>query len=288
MGVSIVIPSRNEKFLNNTILDVLKNATGEIEVFPVLDGYLVPENELIKDPRVHYLHLEPDGKKLQKRQGVNLAVSLSKYEYIMCLDAHCMVGKYFDEILARDCEPNWVVVPRRYKLDALNWCVNDDQPPVDYEYWMWRYLMGERGSHGFPELHDYRWDERHFQRKHIPIDDKMTMQASCWFMAKDWFLKNDIFNPKGYTGWGQEAEQICLTTWTEGGRVVVNKKTWYAHLYKGKLHGRMYFMSKAQRDESMHYSYNYWVRERRDDFIKVVNKFMPVPNFPEDWPKYLK
>ena len=37
--LSIAILSRTERFLNNTIKSILDNATGEIEVFPVLDGY---------------------------------------------------------------------------------------------------------------------------------------------------------------------------------------------------------------------------------------------------------
>jgi hypothetical protein len=288
MSVSIIIPSRQERFLNQTIQSVLDNATGQIEVFPVIDGYLLPLNERIQDPRVKYLYLEPHGHEMQKRQGINLAVSMASGEYIMALDAHCMVGKGFDEILSKDCGENWIVVPRRYKLDAEKWVINNDQPPVDYSYWMWRYLMGSRGSHGFPELHDYRWDEKAVERKDIMIDDIMTHQGSAWFMRKDYFKRMGFMQVEGYTGWGQESEELCLKTWTTGGRVVVNKNTCYAHLYKGAKWGRMYFMSTKQRDASMHYSYNYWVRERRDDFVKVVNKFMPVPNFPQDWDKYLK
>ena len=37
--LSVIIPSRNEVFLQQTIDDVLRNAVGEIEVIAVLDGY---------------------------------------------------------------------------------------------------------------------------------------------------------------------------------------------------------------------------------------------------------
>jgi hypothetical protein len=283
--VSIIIPSRTEKFLNNTIQSVLDNATGEIEVIPILDGYdEFPQKS--EDLRVKYISL-PNNGMMQKRQGVNAGVSIAKGEYIMCLDAHCMVGKGFDEILSKDCDDNLIVVPRRYKLDGFKWEVQNDQPPVDYEYWMWKYLIGGEGSHGFPELHDYRWDERQTERKDILIDDKLTMQASCWFMKKSYFQRMGFMKVNGYTGWGQEAEELCLSTWTTGGRVVVNKNTWYAHLYKGKAHGRMYFMSKNQRNESIHYSYNYWVKEHKNEFIKVIDKFMPIPNWPANWIDYI-
>ena len=49
--VSIIIPSRNEPFLQHTIDDILAKAAGEIEVIVVLDGYW-PTFELKQDPRV--------------------------------------------------------------------------------------------------------------------------------------------------------------------------------------------------------------------------------------------
>jgi glycosyltransferase involved in cell wall biosynthesis len=281
--LTVIIPSKTEKFLDQTIHSVLDNATKEVEIIISLDGYDCPR---IDDPRVRYIVLPPTSE-MKKRQGVNEAVKIAKGEYIMCLDAHCMVGKGFDEILAKDCEDNWIVVPRRYKLNAETWTIQDDQPPVDYEYYMWRYFIGGKGSHGFPEFHDYRWDEKQKERENVIIDDKMTMQASCWFMHKKWFVDNDIFNPKGYTGWGGEAEQICLTTWLMGGRVVVNKGTYYAHLYKGKKWGRMYFMSSRQRDASIHYAFDFWFNNRLKNRIHnldwLIDKFWPLPNWPTNW-----
>jgi hypothetical protein len=140
--------------------------------------------------------------------------------------------------------------------------------------------------HTFGELHGYKWEDRARERKDILIDETMTMQASTWFMEKDWFDKIG-FCVEGYTGWGQEAEELCLKTWTMGGKVMTNKKTWYAHLHKGAKHGRMYFMSKQQRDESCRFSYNYWVRENIDKFEKVIERFMPVPGWPKDWKKHI-
>jgi hypothetical protein len=37
--VSVIIPSRNERFLAPTVADVLSKAAGEIEVITTLDGY---------------------------------------------------------------------------------------------------------------------------------------------------------------------------------------------------------------------------------------------------------
>ena len=228
--LSVIIPSKNEIFLDQTIKDVLKNSTGEIEIIPVLDGY-EPE-ELIQDGRVRYLRL-PKTDYSKKRHGINQADDMARGEYVMSLDAHCMVDHGFDSQLIKDHQPNWVQVPRRNRLDAENWCLQDQhgKPPIDYEYFMWPLKFDPQALHGF------KWDARSRERKNIPIDDILTMQASMWFMTKDWFKKMGFMQTEGYTGWGQEAEEICLTTWKNGGECKVNKNTWYAHLHKGHKYG---------------------------------------------------
>ena len=214
--VSILIPSRKERFLNQTIQSVLDNATGQIEVIAIQDGYILSDSELIKDPRVYYINL-PDMGHMQKRQGINAAVSIANGEFVMALDAHCMVAKGFDEILARDCTDNMIMIPRRYKLEPITWTTRKDFGYVDYEYWMYQeYLKGI--------LKPYRWHRP--ERENIMIDDTLAFQGSCWFMRKDYFKKMGFMKVEGYTGWGQEDVELSMECWLNGGRVVVNKNTW--------------------------------------------------------------
>lgn len=275
--ISIIVPSKNEIFLTRTIRDILEKATGEIEVLPILDGYEPPE--LVDDPRVRYLRL-PSAQNTQKRHGVNMGVEHAKGEYIMSVDAHCMFEKGFDEVLVRDHQDNWVQIPRRHRLDAENWKLQDqvdDRPPVDYEYFMWPLRFTPKGLHGF------KWSARSDERKDIMIDDALTFQGSCWFMTKEWFNKMGFMQTKGYTGWGQEAEEIGMQTRLMGGRVVVNKNTWYAHLHKGAFYGRMYWMSREENRRSYAYSYNKWVIENKEFFISLIEKFPPLPSWPTNW-----
>lgn len=281
--LSIVIPSKNEKFLKRTIEDILEKATGEIEIFPVLDGYDIPDEEVVKDPRVHYVRL-PATTYTKKRHAINHVVNdLAKGEYVMSVDAHCMFAKGFDEQLAKDHQPNWVQIPRRHRLDAENWCLQpqgDNRPPIDYEYIMYRPMLAKDGIHGF------KWDMRTLARWDIPIDDTITFQGSCWFMTKKWFQERGFMDIK-YQGWGQEAEEISFETWMNGGRVVTNKNTWYAHLHKGEKYGRMYHMSRSENRKSYEYSYNLWLKERKDFFISLVEKFQPMPGWSPKWKEEL-
>ena len=272
--VSVVIPSRTERFLDQTIRDVLTNGR-DVEVLPILDGY---DCERVDDPRVRYVVLPPSAQ-MQKRHGVNEAVGLARGEYVMALDAHCLVAPGFDEQLARDHRRDWVQIPRRHRLDPDNWRLQDQggRPPIDYEYFMWRGLSRGEGLHG------YKWDGRTLERADIEVDDALTFQGSCWFMSKDWYHHCGFMETDGYTGWGQEAEEIGLGTRLHGGQVKVNKRTYYAHLHKGTTYGRMYRQNRDEVAASYQHSMRTWLGEHRDFFIEVLDRFMPIPNFPGNW-----
>jgi hypothetical protein len=74
----------------------------------------------------------------------------------------------------------------------------------------------------------------------------------------------------------------------------VNKRTWYAHLHKGKRFGTGYGFSNAQwdawaieKEQARVECVRYWLRDewqqRRRDFRWLIEKFWPVPGWPEDW-----
>jgi glycosyltransferase involved in cell wall biosynthesis len=275
--VSIIIPSRNEKFLEATVKDILLKAAGDIEILVVLDGYEPPER--IDDPRVRYIKNE---KSVGMRAAINLAAAAAKGEYLMKIDAHCIVAAGFDKVLTEDCEDDMVMIPRRYRLDEDNWGIDYMVPPVDYEHFIYPPKFKPASLHG------YRWLQRGAERKEVSIDDTLSFQGSCWFMKKSHFERHGFLQIEGYNGLPQqEAEEIGLTTWLSGGRVVVNKKTWYAHLFKGKKHGRGYHLSlQATRDCYAH-SYNHWVHENKDGFIKLIERFWPLPGWRSNWKEKL-
>lgn len=275
--ISIIIPSKNEKFLEQTIRDILEKAEGEIEIIPILDGYDPPE--IIKDPRVFYVrHKESVG----MRAGINSAAAVAKGEHLMKIDAHCIVDRGFDLKLAANCEDNMVAIPRRYKLDDEKWIKNESEPPVDYEHFIFPLKFDP------PSLHGFKWRERTAERKDILIDDTLSFQGSCWFMKKSHFVKHGFLTIEGYNGLPQqEAEEIGLTTWLSGGRVVVNKKTWYAHLFKGAKHGRGYHLDRGSARDCYKFSYDHWVNENKEGFTKLIEKFWPIPGWPENWKEKL-
>ena len=206
----------------------------------------------------------------------------------MSVDAHIMFAKGFDEQLIKDHNPNWIQVPRRHRLDAENWCLQtqvDTRPPIDYEYIIFDSLFTSSDC-GPGAIHGFKWDTKTLAKQDVMIDDIIEFQGSCWFMTKEWFQRRGFMQIEGYTGWGQEAEELSFETWKNGGRCVVNKNTWYAHLHKGQKYGRMYWMSRHENRESYKYAYRHWLIEQNDFMISLFEKFMEeikMPQWPSNW-----
>jgi glycosyltransferase involved in cell wall biosynthesis len=277
--VSIIIPSRNEKYLLKTIQDIYQKATGDFEVLVAFDG--PPYQVLPEKPNlIPFYFPETIGLKA----CINALTVMANGKYIYKTDSHCMFGKGFDEILQADMEDNWVVTPRFYVLDAENWRWQDERF-YDYFYLSCpftdpRGVRFKAGGH---------WPERTAERLAILLDETPQIHGSGWFVTKD-YLMNYLggfprIDPLGHA---QEPPYLCLKTWLGpwGGKVMVNKKTWYAHLHQ-QGNKRGYSMSKEQENLSYKIAVDFWLGNKWDqrihDFDWFVDKFMPMPTWPDNW-----
>ncbi len=284
--LSVIIPSRNTPewpFLQKTIDDLFNKATGEIEIIVVLDGFIPDPPIKERDNLTILFNILPLG----MRQGINAAAKIAKGKYIMKTDDHCMFAPGFDTALAEDCKDNWLAVPSRYSLDGENWTRR--YGPIDHQYLTFPFLKDNQfgyGLHGkkwhgeFGFTGKYFWREK--IREHILIDDIISFQGSCWFMPLELFIKIGGMQEIGYYQ-HQEAQELCFKVWLSGGRVVRNKKTWYAHLHKGKSYGRGYRMLKHQKIRSEVYSCDLWLNDKWPQatrkFNWLIEKFKPVPTW---------
>jgi glycosyltransferase involved in cell wall biosynthesis len=274
--LSILIPARGERFLEQTVNDLLQKAAGEIEVIVNLDGYK-PET-VTEDKHVTYLY-QPTP--IGMRAGINACAAAAKGKYLMKSDAHCMYESGYDLKLAAECDGDWIVIPRRYRLDAVTW---DRRPGRFFDY---HYLICPWSQQEFT-MQNTHWSARDRERASVVLDDTMSFQGSCWFMHAEHFHKRiGGLETEHYWGWEQEPQEIGCKTWLSGGRVVVNKNVWYAHLHKGNLWGRMYAMDWSKVMDGHRYSTIYWLQNRwpgqTHPFAWLVEKFWPVPTWMEGW-----
>jgi hypothetical protein len=60
----------------------------------------------------------------------------------------------------------------------------------------------------------------------------MSFQGSCWFTPTANFLRLGPLDQANYNFYSESIE-VGMRQWMSGGRVVINKATWYAHYHKG-------------------------------------------------------
>ena len=268
--LSVIIPSRNEQYLPNTVEDILNKAEGDIEVIVILDGYW-PTQPLKDDNRIKVIHRgEPKG----MRNAINLGVAISSGKYIMKCDAHCCFDSGFDLKLINDCKKDWTLVPRRYAIDKKKWDRNEN---VYYDF---QYISHPKDSK-YP-FKGVDWPEYGARVNGKSLVGLMTSQGSCWFMQKSFFEKIGGLDEENYGTMGAEAQEVCLKTWLSGGKYVLTRNTWYAHAKKREST----YGYKKPMDEwakSRKYAIECWTNNKWDGQTRklewLIKKFKPVPGW---------
>jgi hypothetical protein len=309
--LSVLIPARNEMFLTRTVENLLENIEGDTEVIAICDGYW-PEPGIADNPRVKLVHYtEPVG----QRGGTNLAAKLSESKYIMKLDAHCAVDKGFDVKLMKDLEGHydWTMVPRMYNLHGFDWqcdkcgnrtyqgptptkCEKCDNTTDFHREIVWKPRLSRKSDFmRFDNtMHFQYWGE--FEKRpegQGQICDLLCHVGACWMMHREryWELGGCDEN---HGSWGQMGVEISCKTWLSGGRQVVNKNTWFSHMFRtqGGDFSFPYEMSGRQVDVARKYSRNLWMNDTwpqaKHNLEWLLRKFWPVPTWTEEDIKNLK
>lgn len=252
--LSILIPARNEMFLARTIEDILLNIEADTEIITVLDGAWadppVPQHD-----RVNLIYV-PES--IGQRAATNLAAKLSKAKYLMKIDAHCAFEKGFDRKMleAFKGRDDATMVPVMRNLWAFDWkcfhcgwkkyqgptpekCENCGKSDKIRRKMLW--IGKER-----PQSTSYSFDtEPHFQyfqdwkhRKQYKKDkeekgltETMSLQGSCFMTTRQNYWDLELCDEK-LGNWGNQGIEVAVKTWLSGGRVLVNHKTWYAHMFR--------------------------------------------------------
>lgn len=304
--LSIVIPARHEKYLKNTIDDILAHIEADTEIIVVLDGE-IPIEPIHNHPRVNVI-FNPES--IGQRASTNQGVRLSTAKFIMKVDAHCSFDQGFDRKLMEDCEPDWTVIPRMYNLHAFDWkCTTCGkrtyQGPVltqcgdcrgteFVEVLVWKPREDSKGRRSPTtdfmrfnhELQFKYWHE--FKKRSEAVGDiceTMSNLGACYFMyRKRYWELNGLDERHG--SWGQMGTEISCKTWLSGGRQIINKKTWFAHMFRTQAGFSFpYPISGDQQEQAKAHSRWLWLGNNWDKAVRpfswIIEHFSPVPDWDE-------
>ncbi len=239
--LSILIPSRNERWLRHTVEDILRNREAQTEVIVVLDGAL-PTEPIPTYPDVTIVSLP---KSVGQRAACNVACKLSQAKYVMKVDAHCSFDKGFDRKLIEVMQDNWTLVPAMRNLHAFDWVCECGFrkyqgptipcPECGKEMHREVVWVGKKSplstSYRFTSQLEFKYWKEYKQHQHGDIVDTLSLQGSCFMITRERYLGLDICD-ESLGSWGGQGSEVALKTWLSGGEVKVNKNTWYAHLFR--------------------------------------------------------
>jgi len=219
----------------------------------------------------------------------------------MKVDAHTAWDEGFDVKLMEDMQDNWTTVPIMRNLHVFDWvcpdghrryqgpsgeCKDCGKPTTKDIVWI---------AKTSPQSTSFRFDKTlHFnyfgQYKKIQdasgshLVESMSLQGSCFMLTREKYWELNICD-EAHGSWGQQGTEVACKTWLSGGRVVVNKNTWYAHMFRtqGGDFGFPYPLSGNQVDRARKYSRELWLGNTWPLAIHplswLIEKFAPVP----DW-----
>jgi ribosomal protein L37E len=290
-SLSILIPARNEQFLKNTVEDILKNKRGKTEIIVGLDGEW-SDPGLPQHPDVQVLKV-PDP--IGQRAMVNQLCRLSKAKYVMKLDAHCAVDEGFDVKMMAEMKEDYTMVPKMYNLHVFDWvctkCGN-------------RRYQGKKGKCekcGGEEIKDMVWKPRWSRENTAMRFDKnmrfaywgaykkyqqgdvvetMSILGACFMLTREGFWELEICD-EDHGSWGQQGTEVACKTWLSGRKLMCNKKTWFAHLFRtqGDDFGFPYDNPGTEIEKARAYSKDLWLNDRwpkaKYKLSWLINKFNP-------------
>ena len=296
-SLSVIIPARNEMFLQETIDSVIANIRGDTEIIVVLDGYW-PAKPIPDHKRVTIIHYTES---VGQRAGTNNAAKISRSKYLMKLDAHCAMSEGFDVQMMNDIEPDMTMVPRLYNLHAFDWkcnaCGNRTyQGPTPTKcvtceksdgferviVWQPRWNRGSDFMRFDKDLKFQYW--REFRKRPEAQGDivpTMSTLGACWMLSRDRYFELDICDER-HGSWGQQGTEIACKSWLSGGRLMTNKRAFYSHMFRtqGGDFGFPFPISGKQVDVARKYSRDLFANGKwgkaKYPLSWLLEKFWPI------------
>jgi len=202
--LSILIPARNEPYLQKTIDDIRAHAEGDVEILVGLDGYKadVENADLVYRTEVS----------IGQRAMTNILAQKATKQLLMKVDAHCSFSQGFDLAMRKDYRPGMILAPALMNLNAETWEIR--AKPV-----CTRYCFGTDFL--------FQYD------KELPglLVETMCLQGSAWMVSKEKYLQLDLSGEE-FGSWGQQGVELGCKAWLNGMRCMSTKNAYYGHMFR--------------------------------------------------------
>lgn len=217
---SIIVLSRNEKYLNKTLHDIEEKSDGPIEFVVVLDGPPVkPVTMTLKSDLTIIEHPEPLG----RRPSTDEAVEVANGEYLFHVDAHVICEKQgWDTIFKTESKRHndrCMIIPSLDKLDAENWKVH-----------------GATFGHKYIT---YRMKDSWSNIKPVePFEETICGNGMGWFLTKEYYNALGGCDRRMAKIWGSFGLEWALKVWLTDpdgkgcGKVLLSRDVIFAHLWR--------------------------------------------------------
>ena len=119
------------------------------------------------------------------------------------------------------------------------------------------------------------------------IVECMSLLGACWFLHRQRYWDLDGMD-EGHGSWGQMGTEIACKAWLSGGKLMVNKKTWFAHMFRtqGGDFGFPYKITGHEVDKARKHSNEFWKGNKWPKAVHklswLIDKFWPVPGWTEE------
>ncbi len=297
--LSILIPARNEQFLARTVQDLLEHKKGATEIIVGLDGKWA-EPGIPDHPDVTIVYY-PES--IGQRAMTNQLCKLSRAKYVMKADAHTAWDDGFDVKMIEAMKKvgdDVTMVPVMRNLHAFDWVCPDGH----------RRYQGPSGpctdcgkettkdvvwiAKTSPQSTTYRFDTNmHFQyfnewkKKQVgDLVETMSLQGSAFMLTREKYWELNICD-ESFGSWGQQGVEVACKTWLSGGTVLVNKNTWYAHMFRtqggdfGFPYPQTANMDELRAKTKKLFAGDTWPLAKRK-FKWLLDRFAPVPGWHDD------
>lgn len=290
-NICVGIPSRNELFLCHSINNIYQTADHpeQIKIVVVVDGWdfeVKPGNDKYSQERIDCYKRELDQLhnlekcdrfqitiiKHDQPQGVrvafNKAAAITDCKYVFKIDSHIEMCPGWDTKAKQSYDNSGMetlLIPRIRS---------------------WEPSTGEYGRRLFGswfldrEVHQHYWQDYMSRIPENQLEwETMANLGASWFTSQQYWFQMGGHDESLYI-WGESAPETSLKCWLFGGRQIVRRDFWFAHLFRRQF---PYQISGSAIKHNKNVIKQEWTGEPKPgqihDLQWLADKFAPVPTW---------